>query len=62
METIMNTINQVTPKSAGALTFSPDGVLFLGDSKLGAVFAFETERWIPSSSSRSTRRSPERWA
>ncbi|WP_327237119.1 hypothetical protein OG349_27375 [Streptomyces sp. NBC_01317] len=26
------------------MTFSPDGVLFLGDSKLGAVFAFETER------------------
>ena len=40
----MNTINQVTPQSAGALTFSPDGVLFLGDNKLGAVFAFETER------------------
>jgi hypothetical protein len=44
METIMNTINQATPQSAGALTFSPDGVLFVGDSKLGAVFAFETER------------------
>jgi hypothetical protein len=44
METIMNTSNQVIPKSAGALTFSPDGILFLGDSKLGAVFAFETER------------------
>src|ERR1700685_2303040 len=41
---MMNTINQVTPQSAGALTFSPDGVLFLGDSKLGAVFAFETQR------------------
>src|ERR1700678_2695168 len=40
----MNTINQVIPQSAGALTFSPDGILFLGDSKLGAVFAFETER------------------
>ncbi|WP_144160559.1 hypothetical protein [Paraburkholderia sp. BCC1885] len=40
----MNAINQVTPQSAGALTFSPDGVLFVGDSKLGAVFAFETER------------------
>jgi hypothetical protein len=39
----MNTINQVTPQSAGALTFSPDGVLFLGDNKLGAVFAFETQ-------------------
>jgi hypothetical protein len=44
MEIIMNTINQVTPQSAGALTFSPDGVLFVGDNKLGAVFAFETER------------------
>jgi len=41
---MMNVINRVTPRSAGALTFSPDGVLFLGDSKLGAVFAFETER------------------
>jgi hypothetical protein len=40
---MMNTVNEVTPRSAGALTFSPDGVLFLGDSKLGAVFAFETE-------------------
>src|ERR1700678_2620708 len=40
----MNTINQVTPRSAGALTFSPDGVLFVGDSKQGAVFAFKTER------------------
>jgi hypothetical protein len=39
----MNTSDQVTPRSAGALTFSPDGVLFVGDSKLGAVFAFETE-------------------
>jgi hypothetical protein len=44
METIMNTINQLTPQSAGALTFSPEGVLFLSDNKLGAVFAFETER------------------
>jgi hypothetical protein len=40
----MNTDNEVTPQSAGALTFSPDGVLFVGDNKLGAVFAFETER------------------
>ena len=32
------------PQSAGALAFSPDGVLFVGDNKLGAVFAFETER------------------
>jgi hypothetical protein len=40
----MSTTNQVTPRSAGPLTFSPDGVLFVGDNKLGAVFAFETER------------------
>ncbi|WP_327287859.1 hypothetical protein [Streptomyces sp. NBC_01198] len=40
----METIDQVTPRSAGALTFSPDGVLFVGDSKRGAVFAFETDR------------------
>ena len=39
----MNPIDHVTPRSAGAVTFSPDGVLFLGDNKLGAVFAFETE-------------------
>ncbi len=39
----MNTTNEVTPQSAGALTFSPDGILFVGDNKLGAVFAFETE-------------------
>ena len=64
----MITNNQIAPRSAGALTFSPDGVLFLGDSKLGAVFAFERNvarrqpRWIPSSSSRSTRRSRQRWA
>ena len=40
----MNTLDQATLQSAGALTFSPDGVLFVGDNKLGAVFAFETER------------------
>jgi hypothetical protein len=40
----MSAINQVTPQSVGALTFSPEGVLFIGDNKLGAVFAFETER------------------
>ena len=40
----MTTTNQVTPQSAGPLTFSPDGVLFVGDNKLGAIFAFETER------------------
>src|SRR4051812_10357946 len=43
-ESIMNPRDRVTPQSAGALTFSPDGVLFVGDSKLGAVFAFETGR------------------
>jgi hypothetical protein len=43
-EAVVNTLDQVTPRSAGALTFSPDGVLFVGDSMLGAVFAFETER------------------
>jgi hypothetical protein len=40
----MNTINQVIPQSSGALTFSRDGILFVGDNKLGAVFAFETDR------------------
>jgi hypothetical protein len=28
------------PRSAGALTFAPDGMLFVGDSKSGAVFAY----------------------
>jgi hypothetical protein len=40
----MSTIDRIIPRSAGPLTFSPDGVLFIGDNKLGAVFAFETER------------------
>jgi hypothetical protein len=40
----MSTNDQVTPKATGALAFSPDGVLFVGDNKLGAVFAYETER------------------
>jgi hypothetical protein len=40
----MNTSDQLIPQSAGPLTFSPDGVLFLGDNKLGAIFAFETKR------------------
>jgi hypothetical protein len=44
MVIIMTTNNQVTPQAAGALTFSPDGVLFVGDNKLGAIFAFETQR------------------
>lgn len=29
-------------KSAGALAFGPDGILFVGDSQGGAVFAFDT--------------------
>jgi sugar lactone lactonase YvrE len=28
------------PRSAGALTFAPDGTLFVGDSKSGAIFAY----------------------
>jgi hypothetical protein len=40
----MTAIDQVVPQQAGALTFSPDGILFVGDNKLGAVFAFGTER------------------
>jgi hypothetical protein len=46
MEIIMNATDQVIPQAAGALTFSPEGVLFVGDNKLGAVFAFETERGV----------------
>ena len=37
-------INRVTLRSAGALAFNADNILFVGDNKLGAVFAFETER------------------
>src|ERR1700735_3898438 len=44
MEVIMKTLEQITPQAAGALAFSPDGVLFVGDNKLGAIFAYETER------------------
>ncbi len=40
----MTATDQPTLKAAGALAFSPEGVLFVGDNKLGAVFAFETER------------------
>jgi hypothetical protein len=43
-ETIMSIAEHVTPQSAGALTFSPDGILFVSDNKLGAVFAFETDK------------------
>jgi len=31
-----------TPQSISAMTFAPDGTLFIGDSKGGAVFAIET--------------------
>ena len=61
----MNTNSQTTPRSAGALTFSPDGVLFLGDNKLGRSSpsrpnaARRQPLWIPSSSNRSTRKSPQ---
>ena len=40
----MTATDQVTPQAAGVLAFSPEGVLFVGDNKLGAVFALETER------------------
>lgn len=33
-------VAQAGPKSAGALAFSPDGVLFVGDSKDGAIHAY----------------------
>ena len=29
-------------QSAGPLTFGPDGILFVGDSKGGAIFALDT--------------------
>lgn len=35
---------QAAPRYAGALTFSPDGVLFVGDNISGAVFAYATPR------------------
>jgi hypothetical protein len=31
------------PMSAGALSFSPDGVLFVGDNKLASIFSYPTE-------------------
>lgn len=37
------------PLSAGALTFAPDGTLFLGDSKGGAVWAYPNEATIRAS-------------
>lgn len=33
-----------TPESISVVTFAPDGTLFVGDSKAGAVFAIETSR------------------
>ncbi len=35
-------------KSAGALTFGPDGVLFVGDSMGGMIFALDTQDRTPS--------------
>src|SRR5436309_2833585 len=35
-------------KSAGALAFGPDGILFIGDSLGAAVFAIDTEDRTPS--------------
>ena len=34
-------------KSAGALAFGPDGVLFVGDSQGGAIFALDTQDCTP---------------
>lgn len=34
----------IFPLSAGALTFSPDGVLFVADNKQAAIFAYPTGR------------------
>jgi hypothetical protein len=31
------------PLSAGAITFAPDGTLFLGDSKAGAIWAYPSD-------------------
>ena len=54
-------------KSAGALAFGPDGVLFVGDSIGGAIVALDTDDRTPARAGesrragRSTRRSP-RWS
>jgi hypothetical protein len=45
-----NGLKMGTPdiKSAGALTFGPDAILFIGDSLGAAVFAIDTEDRTPS--------------
>jgi hypothetical protein len=45
-----NGLTRGTPdiKSAGALTFSPEGILFIGDAAGAAVFAIDTEDRTPS--------------
>src|SRR5215813_1415524 len=35
------------PRYAGALTFAPDGTLFVGDNVLSAVFAYKTDQAQP---------------
>ena len=35
------------PRYAGALTFAPDGTLFVGDNISGAVFAYKTDQAQP---------------
>lgn len=42
---------RVQLKSAGALAFGPDGILFVGDSIGGAVFAIDTRDTLPASAS-----------
>jgi hypothetical protein len=46
---LTESLNKGTPelKSAGALAFGPDGVLFIGDSQGAAIFAVATEDTTP---------------
>ena len=59
---------KVQLKSAGALAFGPDGILFVGDSVGGAVVAIDTgDRKRPLPPRRSTfrasmKKSPRWWA
>ena len=59
---------KVELKSAGALAFGPDGILFVGDSVGGSVVAIDTRTARPlprarrSTSRASTRRSRRSWA
>ena len=47
-------------KSAGALTFGPDGVLFVGDSTGGAIAALDTDDSTPARADESTSRASTR--